>query len=257
VSYIPILRLVVTFTFNINVINCQSRRVVPAPPNRRYLCLSYVWGLSATSSTSAGQAEFPRTISDAIVVTLMLGYEFLWVNRYCINQNDPKEKHNQILQIDKIYRNAQACIVAAAGKDPNHGLPGVSLPRHRSKPVCRLDGMTVTLFRDDGSLLHDIGKSRWAERGWTFQEILFSRRRLYFTDTRCYTNAVVNVTVRSGFRLSPVLLRWKLQSSAYSGLQHRSQHRPQRGSKVSIHLRRTKCHHIMCWTSLMLTSGAN
>lgn len=33
---------------------------------------------------------------------------------------------------------------------------------------------------------HEIGNSVWAERGWTYQELLLSRRRLVFTDFQVY-----------------------------------------------------------------------
>ncbi|KAF2741726.1 hypothetical protein M011DRAFT_514204, partial [Sporormia fimetaria CBS 119925] len=38
---------------------------------------------------------------------------------------------------------------------------------------------------------HEIEGSRWAERGWTYQEVMLSRRRLIFTDTQVYFQCAV------------------------------------------------------------------
>jgi len=70
-----------------------------------YVCLSYVWGSNLSDQKVAGNAlphEMPSTISDAMEVTLKLGWRYLWVDRYCINQDDEHEKHNIIRNMDAI-----------------------------------------------------------------------------------------------------------------------------------------------------------
>ncbi|KAK4100523.1 heterokaryon incompatibility, partial [Parathielavia hyrcaniae] len=60
-------------------------------------------------------------ISDAIQVTKALGYNYLWVDRYCIDQSDPQEMHSQINQMDLIYSMSEVTLVAAAGTDETAG----------------------------------------------------------------------------------------------------------------------------------------
>jgi hypothetical protein len=70
----------------LKVINCNRRIIEPAPPDCRYVALSYVWGQQDTSSElfhDLGPNEMlPKTIEDSINVTQSLGYKYLWVDRY-------------------------------------------------------------------------------------------------------------------------------------------------------------------------------
>jgi hypothetical protein len=70
--------------------------------------------------------KLPATIRDAIIVVLALGYRYLWIDRYCIEQADCPARHSQIQQMGNIYNSASITIIAAAGSTPYHGLPGVS-----------------------------------------------------------------------------------------------------------------------------------
>jgi hypothetical protein len=110
------------------VIDCARGEVVPAPEHCDYATLSYVWGNSPDDShvTSDGLlVNAPATIRDALTVTLALGYRYIWIDRYCINQNDSAEKLAQIHQMGHIYRASTITLFAVAGTGPQHGLPGV------------------------------------------------------------------------------------------------------------------------------------
>ena len=56
----------------------------------------------------------PATTDDAITVTLKLGFNYLWVDHFCIDQTDQAEVKRQIGMVDLIYLNAKLTIVAAA-----------------------------------------------------------------------------------------------------------------------------------------------
>ena len=95
------------------VIDCEERRIVDAPPECSFVALSYVWGRSSTSAQMEGSTpplgasskrekdgplislyarlfqhtenlptELPRTIEDSIAVALLLGYRYIWIDRY-------------------------------------------------------------------------------------------------------------------------------------------------------------------------------
>ena len=90
--------------------------------------MSYRWGQKdhGGSFNEALPADIPLTIEDAITVTQLLGFEYLWVDRYCINQGNEEEMVQQCSRMDVIYSGAEITIIAAAGQDPSFGLPGVS-----------------------------------------------------------------------------------------------------------------------------------
>lgn len=85
-----------------------------------------------------------------------------------------------ISQMDQIYANASITIIAAADGDTDMGLCGVSMPR---QPQQRIDIQDVSLL--ELPLVHkDLTSSKWATRGWTYQEGYLSTRRLIFTNTQ-------------------------------------------------------------------------
>lgn len=79
----------------------------------------------------------------------------------------------------QIYLAADLTIVAATGRNPSHGLPGLQLVR-------KFDHMKVGLVHlyaiPELQGLKDVIESPWAQRAWTYQEGIFSRRRLIFTE---------------------------------------------------------------------------
>jgi hypothetical protein len=163
----------------VRVLDCQSRKLVPAN-SEPYLTLSYVWG-NPTSETNEPGA-FPPTIEDAMSVTLQLGFEYLWVDRYCIDQENKAEVAQQVAVMDLVYRESALTIIAACGASPQHGLPGVSrrrLPYHESES-------SSLYMREVRKRDNFITQSRWNERGWTYQEVFFAKRRLIFTDYETY-----------------------------------------------------------------------
>ncbi|KAK6851482.1 hypothetical protein PG995_011607 [Apiospora arundinis] len=128
------------------------------------------------------EPRYPATIQDAIQVTMQLGFEYLWVDRYCINQTSI-HKTAQIQQMGQIYYQASLTIFAAAGPDPSYGLPGVSRARLLPDTVVH-HPYTITPIPDKPQRY--IQQSIWATRGWTYQEAYLSRRRLFFTDVQLY-----------------------------------------------------------------------
>ncbi|KAH8658215.1 heterokaryon incompatibility protein-domain-containing protein [Xylariales sp. PMI_506] len=128
--------------------------------------------------------EVPLTIRDAIYVTKTLGYRYLWVDQYCIDQKNEKEKKEQFSRMGNIYAGSELTIFAL-GSDSAYGLPGVSA-RHRISPrqVTTIGDYTfVSTLRDPHQCIKE---SPWSTRGWTYQEGLFSTRRLFFTDYQMY-----------------------------------------------------------------------
>ncbi|KAH9229151.1 hypothetical protein K456DRAFT_40574 [Colletotrichum gloeosporioides 23] len=105
----------------------------PAQPESKYIALSYVWGEQASETSSPEgtaqhsracvplPANLPAVVVDALNVAGQMGFDYIWIDKYCINQNNKAEKDGQISQMDSIYYNAEATIIAAAGSNSTYG----------------------------------------------------------------------------------------------------------------------------------------
>jgi hypothetical protein len=189
---------------DLRVIDCKQRAIIPQPEGASYIALSYVWGKVAANPLEFNQAQafgqdeistgdgrvqdsdshhpLPQLILDSMKVTLDLGYRYLWIDRYCINQSNSLEKHAQIEQMDLVYTGAAATIIAAEGQDPNDGLPGVSLPRQPTRSF----KIGHTSCCVSSMLDHKFDKRKWGTRAWTYQEGELSSRRLVFLNDSVY-----------------------------------------------------------------------
>jgi hypothetical protein len=180
------------------LIDTVEECLVDGTDKASYVCLSYVWGkpiagqetIKTTTETlhkfrqpkafgSPDGVLLPRTIRDAMSVTHLLGERYLWVDALCIVQDDDTVHYSLINSMHAIYANAAVTIIAADGADADAGLRGIrglsSLPRDNPCVFEWPDGTTLNLPGKGG-----LASTIWNERGWTFQEYLFSRKRLIF-----------------------------------------------------------------------------
>jgi hypothetical protein len=170
---------------HLKLVDCETHKIVSANGDA-YAALSYMCGQIEHASHDPDHLPsiLPNTIKDAITVTQRLGLRYLWVDRYCIDQINEDRRNSQMGQMNLVYKNSEITIIAAAGKDPAYGLPGVS-SRHRQ----RQHQVKIGKYFLASSLLdiHSTAmKSRWNTRGWTYQESLLSTRRIIFTDQQVY-----------------------------------------------------------------------
>ena len=164
------------------VINCKA-----TPPNLeirpftdKYVALSYVWGPGPPEA-------WPRVVLDAVTITLSVGLQYLWVDRLCIDQNKPEEKHYLISKMAWIYECAEFTIVAAAGSDASYGLPGAGSTKRAAgtQPQVQVSpNLHLLSSLSDPRII--VKESVWSTRGWTYQEGVLSNRRLVFTDQQVY-----------------------------------------------------------------------
>lgn len=169
-------------------IDVEQGCIVSGSCSCNYIALSYVWGdhtagMAQTTKQSIDHLRkpgslmghcIPATIRDAMVVCRVLGVRYLWVDRFCIVQDDQFQKHEQIRSMGMIYSCALLTICATAGDNADYGLPGVlSRPRAQVRPRTFAFGVEIIPVRP-------IDRSTWSSRGWTYQEMVLSRRRLMF-----------------------------------------------------------------------------
>ncbi|PVH71607.1 HET-domain-containing protein [Cadophora sp. DSE1049] len=89
----------------LQLLNCTTRKLEPYRPGARFIALSYVWGTNVDEQRHQDDDHdhlvLPQTIQDALTVTLEIGFQYLWVDRYCIPQLDEHAKHLQIIAREK------------------------------------------------------------------------------------------------------------------------------------------------------------
>jgi hypothetical protein len=181
---------------DIKLIDVDRRKIVQDDGDLPYAALSYVWGssLEATSSTSEPElpindslpSQLPKTIEDAIVFTKKLGLNYLWIDRYCINQRDPVDVEKQISNMDQVYECAELTIVALFGPTIDYGLPGISKRlEHTIQPALHTDhGRFMATYIE--SMWEHQGTKVWDKRGWTLQEGILSTRCIFFDKSHIY-----------------------------------------------------------------------
>lgn len=96
------------------------------------------------------QDKMPKTIDDAIALTRMLGYRYLWNDALCnIQENSAAEKVPDLTNMRIIYSCSSLTIAAAAGAHADYGIPGVGVPRkfhHHSEVVKCLRLATISVL---------------------------------------------------------------------------------------------------------------
>ncbi|KAF2822544.1 HET-domain-containing protein [Ophiobolus disseminans] len=198
-----------------------ARRCLTEQRNCRFVALSYVWGSNAERSTiaythtmqdlmvdaSLSSDRLPRTIEDALTICTRLQERFLWVDRLCIVQDDAQDKLRQINAMDTIYSTAHFVIIAGHGNGAGYGIPGVSRgrPHFASQQKVALPGLAaVNIVRDR----EQDPDAVWRTRGWTYQEAVLARRRLYFSNSQvqfeCQQSLLHEDEYNGGSRLDPV-----------------------------------------------------
>jgi hypothetical protein len=234
--------------FVLRLIDVRQRRVIIAPAHCRYLAINYVWGKSqvyrASKSDFVNWEPFspskkwpvcpdqymdlpvhhlPKTIRDAMRVTESLGERYLWVDALCIVQDDSEELAASIGNMHQVYRGGVMTIVAAGGTDADADLPGLD---PGSRDVCDVSetirGLTVML--PGPSLAGALKSSIWATRGWTYQELIFSRKMLVFTSDQVYYKCAHDIVCEDRVEAGPFLNAFPSDDDPYSRVPQETRH---------------------------------
>lgn len=86
-----------------------------------------------------------RTTKDAMQLTALLGYRYLWVEHLCIIRDDAVLRHAEMAKAAFISAGAAFCIAECEGKDPNHGICGIG---ELADPQPRSFHQQIYRFRD-------------------------------------------------------------------------------------------------------------
>ena len=175
-------------------------------PPQPYACLSYRWGpeAAASSLTKTRESLFREGIPkellypllrDAIQVADRLSIRYLWIDSFCIYQDDLSDWHREAAAMAIIFENASVTLSAlSCGTTPcNRRLFAQSAPCTDSK-LCSMNGRDVFMrhikheshpFTVEASDMQQYTTQAPAfplsDRGWVYQERILSRRILHFT----------------------------------------------------------------------------
>lgn len=182
------------------MIDVVKMAIVKVPRGCRYVALSYVWGDNINSEAyktvsmnvaqrsqrgSLEGVELPRTICDAIKLVRKLGERYLWVDAMCIIQDDADDKATQIAGMHLIYGLAVLTILNAGSSSVITPLPGLEPgSRPELQHIERIQSLSLAVPLR--MLTETLAASKWNTRGWTFQEVILSRRRLFFTNEQVF-----------------------------------------------------------------------
>ncbi|KAF4978653.1 hypothetical protein FZEAL_4996 [Fusarium zealandicum] len=174
----------------LKLVDCREEAVVfvddLSAETVEYVTLSYVRGSSPKDETDHhdGLPEvLPPLLTDAMAMTTSLGFRYLWIDQYCFPQYNAVERRRQLDKMGEIYARSALTLIVAAGEGISDGIPGVSVPREEQLSLQTEAGhFTTSLIRPDT----EVANSKWAFRGWTYQEGLLSHRRLVFTPSQIY-----------------------------------------------------------------------
>lgn len=175
---------------SITLIDVRNQRLVSYKPGLQYVALSYVWGRGVPipkripGQPSSLPNNISKTIRHAMVVADNIEVPFLWADAVCINQHSPQEKEQQLPLMDYIYEQAFATVVSL-GDSANIGISGLEggPPRH---PQLAVEFGPQKFLARCPTLQSEVRNSTWSTRGWTYQEGLFSRRCIFFTQHQVY-----------------------------------------------------------------------
>jgi hypothetical protein len=188
----------------------------------RYAALSYCWGssLEATYRTTSqnlearkagfSDAELPKTIRDAIVVTRRLGIGFLWVDALCILQGDDSDAKDdwakESAKMRSVYGGALLTIAASSGPSASSGIFDLSRPQPNRSAVGTTFVSRNRSFPSGSVFLSqpEALKARHEplyQRGWTLQERILSPRILFFTRGQSLWECESTILSQSGNKM--------------------------------------------------------
>ncbi|EGR44987.1 uncharacterized protein TRIREDRAFT_69187 [Trichoderma reesei QM6a] len=175
----------------IRMVSLSDSKLIETSCPPPYVALSYVWGTAPVFKTSQSNigglmqqqglpvASLPTSIRDAMTLAQELGFEYIWIDSICIIQDSGDDKMQQLRMMDSIYTRASLTIVAAAGSHANAGIPGLQAgTRSRKQHIVQVsDDLSLVALHPDTH--RSAAATTWSTRGWTYQELLLSKRCVY------------------------------------------------------------------------------
>lgn len=162
-----------------------------------FASLSYCWGgqqsFQLDKDTRHLLAEgieitqLPKTLQDAIRVSIRIGIDYIWIDAFCILQDDPEDKGQEIARMPLYYGANTVTICAASADKSSQGF----LHKRPEQPY-RYGPFQIRYTAPNGQGFFQLLQERSmdeepiSKRAWTLQESLLSRRLLIFSSRQLY-----------------------------------------------------------------------
>jgi hypothetical protein len=181
-----------------------------------YLALSYCWGkggpsIKTTKSNyshlqkSISYSTLPKAYQDTVRVARAVGVKFIWIDALCIIQDDREDWEKESRMMAEIFQNSLVTLIVLRTASCNEGFlernPSIRINYHnrewnvrgsfflRHMPFSYMDAessIRAAPSFSDRPISLELQHSPWQTRGWTFQEDMFSMRKLYFGQLMMY-----------------------------------------------------------------------
>ncbi|KAI1420702.1 heterokaryon incompatibility protein-domain-containing protein [Xylaria sp. FL1777] len=143
-----------------------------------YVTISHCWGKDPIAKTTDSTLDkmkdrvdwsmLPQTFKDAVAVTHLLGYRYLWIDALCIIQGNKTDWKYESARMNQVYANCDLMLKPLVSKDTQHGTRVRFGKRHRT---------ASSMFGSEAESLHI---APLHTRAWCFQEFHMAPRILHF-----------------------------------------------------------------------------
>ncbi|KAH7382366.1 heterokaryon incompatibility protein-domain-containing protein [Phaeosphaeria sp. MPI-PUGE-AT-0046c] len=168
----------------------------------RYIAFSHCWGTTGHMQVRTTRANFsdrlqgfkvddlPKSYREVISIANALDVRYVWIDSFCIIQDDKDDWEAQSGDMAAIYNNAFLVVGASCAQDSSEGFiasPSYK-PSTRIATVENMDGTISDIYtrriEQHGHLCspfaYNTTNGPLASRGWTLQEQILSRRMVHF-----------------------------------------------------------------------------
>ena len=178
--------------FNVRLIETRSLngRLV------RYATLSHCWGFDSEAQIkttvdtylkyiqSIPWMDLSQTFRDAITVCHAINLRYLWIDSLCIIQGDKDDWTREAALMADVFGASEVTIAGIHPFSPEKGLylDSMAVPLIAK----RKESSAISMVRWPAADYDELASSYLFKRGWIFQELLLSRRQVFFTPEQFY-----------------------------------------------------------------------
>ena len=185
---------------------------------QKYMTLSHCWGpnpamvglITTIDNIRRLEESIPwdklsKTFQDAIILTLKLGINYLWIDSLCIIQQCPEDWIREAKEMQRVYYNSFLNIAATAAEDGRRGCFFDRLSRFMEPLAISLtieqgsEPETLFPFIEDPPLECGLARQPLIRRCWVMQERILAPRVLHFTDEQLIWECNERQSFEAGF----------------------------------------------------------